>query len=117
MAFSSAFSTAVCAVLKACGAVPMSPPIIQKNLVWMMGGDMGTAPHAFNTAQTAVENALLNAIKNVPGKQSVFFSAEWDSESIGTDQSSMGASMTLNRTYSWTGKVAYHGRHLASPRI
>lgn len=82
----------------------------QKNLVWMLGGDMGTSPHAFNTAQTAVENALLNGIKNVPGKQSIYFSAEWDSESIATDQTSLGSAMTLNGAYSWTGLVAYHGR-------
>ncbi len=82
----------------------------QKNLVWMMGGDMGTAPRAFNTAQTAVETALFNGVKNVAGKQSIYFSAEWESESIGTDQVNLGASMTLNGVYSWTGRVAYNGR-------
>ena len=39
----------------------------QKNLVWMMGGDMGTAPNTFNPAQTNVENALLTGLKSVPG--------------------------------------------------
>ena len=82
----------------------------QKNLVWMMGGDMGTAPHAFNTAQTSVENALLTGLKSVPGQQSIYFSAEWDSESIGTDQTSFGSSMTLNGVYSWTGDVNSQGR-------
>src|SRR5882672_10020705 len=76
----------------------------------MMGGDMGTAPFSFNTAQTAVETALLNGVRNVPGKQSIYFSAEWQSESIGTDQVTFGSSMTLNSTYSWTGREAYHGR-------
>ena len=47
----------------------------QKNLVWMMGGDMGS----FNKAQAAVESALLTGLKSVTGQQSVFFSAEWDS--------------------------------------
>lgn len=82
----------------------------QKNLVWMMGGDMGTPPRAFNSAQTSVENALLNGLKSVSGQQSIYFSAEWDSESIATDQTSFGSAMTLNGAYSWTGAVSSHGR-------
>jgi hypothetical protein len=78
----------------------------QKNLVWMMGGDMGT----FNSAQTSVENALLTGLKSVSGQQSVFFSAEWSSGSIATDQTTFGASMTLNGVYSWSGDVNTHGR-------
>ena len=42
----------------------------QRNLVWMMGGDMGTPPNGFNAAQTAVENALLVGLKSVAGQQS-----------------------------------------------
>jgi len=76
----------------------------QKNLVWMMGGDMGTAPHAFQCGADRRETGLLNGLKSVSGQQSIYFSAEWDSESIGTDQTSFGSSMTLNSTYSWTGK-------------
>lgn len=82
----------------------------QKNLVWMMGGDMGTPPHAFNSAQTSVESALLNGLKSVSGQQSIYYSAEWDSDSISTDQASLGSSMTLNGVYSWTGAVSSHGR-------
>jgi hypothetical protein len=82
----------------------------QKNLVWMMGGDMGTPPYAFNTAQTNVESALLNGLKSVAGQQSVFYSAEWTFESIATDQTTLGASMTLNGVYSWGGDVNTHGR-------
>ena len=82
----------------------------QKNLVWMMGGDMGTPPHAFDLAQTSVESALLTGLKSVAGQQSVLFSAEWDSESIATDQTTLGSSMTLNGVYSWTGDVNSHGR-------
>jgi hypothetical protein len=82
----------------------------QKNLVWMMGGDMGTPPNPFNAAQTAVEGALFTGLKSVTGQQSLFFSAEWATESIGTDQTTFGAVMTLNSTYSWTGDVNTHGR-------
>jgi Protein of unknown function (DUF4038)/Putative collagen-binding domain of a collagenase len=82
----------------------------QKNLVWMMGGDMGTTPNTFNTEQTNVENALLTGLKRVPAQQSVFFSAEWNTESIGTDQTTFGAAMTLNSAYSWTGDVSNQGR-------
>ena len=82
----------------------------QKNLVWMMGGDLGTSPHAFTTAQTSIETALLTGLNSVPAQQSIYFSAEWDSESIGTDQTSFGSAMTLNGAYSWTGDVNYQGR-------
>jgi len=82
----------------------------QKNVVWMIGGDMGTPPNTFNAAQTTVENALLIGLKSVAGQQSTLFSAEWDSQSIATDQTSFGASTTLNGVYSWSGDVNNHGR-------
>lgn len=82
----------------------------QKNLVWMMGGDMGTPPNAFNAAQTSVENALLVGLKSVFGQRSRMFSAEWTSGSIATDQSTFGSAMTLNGAYDWGGSVAKYGR-------
>ncbi len=78
----------------------------RKNLVWMMGGDMGTAPDFFDATQTAVEQALLEGIDGVTGRQSLQMSAEWTSESIATDQTRFGTSMTLNGAYSWTGAVS-----------
>ena len=86
----------------------------QKNLVWMMGGDMGTAPNTFDSRQTAVENALLTGLKSVTGQQSTLFSAEWTSESIATDQAMFGSSMTLNGVYSWSGDVNNQGRRAYS---
>ena len=82
----------------------------RKNLVWMMGGDMGTPPDTFNAAQTAVESALLTGLNSIAGQQSVFFSAEWESQSIATDQTTFGISMSLNGAYSWSGDVNTHGR-------
>ena len=82
----------------------------QRNLVWMMGGDMGTPPNGFNSSQTAVENALLNGLKSVAGQQSTLFSAEWDSGSIATDQVDFGDEMTLNGVYSHPGYVNPHAR-------
>lgn len=82
----------------------------QKNIVWMMGGDFGTPPHNFNDAQTSVENGLFMRLQSVAGQQSSFFSAEWASESISTDQTNFGAAMTLNGVYSYLGNVSYHGR-------
>ena len=86
----------------------------QRNLVWMMGGDMGTPPNVFNAAQTAVENALLNGLKSVAGQQSTLFSAEWDSGSIATDQVDFGDEMTLNGVYSHPGYVNPHARRAYS---
>jgi hypothetical protein len=82
----------------------------QKNLVWMMGGDLGTFKRTFNTAQSNVERSLLTGLKSVMGKQSVFFSAEWGSESIATDQTAFGDAMTLNGAYSFAGDVNVLGR-------
>ena len=78
----------------------------QKNLVWMMGGDMGS----FNSAQQSAEDGLLAGLKSVAGQQSTLFSAEWSSEMIATDQATFGSSMTLNGVYSFTGYVNAHGR-------
>ena len=82
----------------------------QKNIVWMMGGDMGTSRDVFNPPQADAERALLTGLTSVPGQQSTLFSAEWATESIGTDQPAFGAAMTLNGAYSWTGDVVAQGR-------
>ena len=82
----------------------------RKNLVWMMGGDMGTGGNPFDPAQTAVERALLDGLQGVPGQESTLFSAEWSSESIATDQVDFGSAMTLNGAYSWSGDVSYQSR-------
>ena len=82
----------------------------RKNLVWMMGGDRGTPPNTFNRHRRDIQGALLTGLKSVSGQQSVLVSAEWASESIATDQVALGASMTLNGVYSWSGKVSSHGR-------
>lgn len=80
------------------------------NLVWMMGGDMGTAPNLFDPSQTAVEQALIDGIRQVRGKRSLLFSAEWSSDSICTDQVPFGAFCSVNGAYSWTGAVTPHIR-------
>jgi hypothetical protein len=50
----------------------------------------------------------------VSGQQSSQYSAEWASESIATDQSTFGSSMTLNGVYSWSGDVNTLGRRAYS---
>ncbi len=82
----------------------------QRNVVWMMGGDMGTPPDAFNAAQTAIQMALLSGLKSIAGQQSNLFSAEWTSESVATDQETLGTAMTLNGVYTGSGNVNTQGR-------
>jgi hypothetical protein len=82
----------------------------QKNLIWMAGGDLGK----FSTAQSIVENALLTGLKSVVDQQSVEFSAEWESETIATEQAQFGYLMTLNGAYTWSGAVNRHGRRAYS---
>ena len=81
----------------------------QRNLVWMIGGDMGTGLSPFDARQTDVEEALVAGLQSV-ARESTQMSAEWSPESIGTDQPSLGASLTLNSVYSFNGDVAGLGR-------
>jgi hypothetical protein len=74
------------------------------NIVWMMGGDKGS----YDSSQAAVEQALRTGINSVAGQQSKWFSAEWDSEMIGTDQQSFGA-ITLNGTIGSLSSLTYSG--------
>lgn len=80
------------------------------NIVWMLGGDDGTGSHAFTPAQRDVEQALIDGMKSVAGQQSMQFAAEWDSESIGTDQSEFQRHLTLNAAYSHAGRTAAQTR-------
>jgi hypothetical protein len=80
----------------------------QKNLVWMLLGDMGT----FTDPQKTVESALIKGLKSVPGQQSVHYSAESNNGQNSADQPDFGDQMTLNGTYTWgsvpsLGRIAY----------
>ena len=83
----------------------------QKNLVWMMGGDMGTPPDAFNAAQTAVESCAAYRPQERAGAavHAVQRGVGLRSRSRRTRQR-FGASMTLNGAYSWSGDVNSQGR-------
>lgn len=69
----------------------------QKNLVWMLLGDMGN----FTISQRNAEAAMIKGLKSVPGQQSIHYSAEANSGQNSTDQKDFGDQMTLNGTYSW----------------
>jgi hypothetical protein len=78
----------------------------RKNLVWMMGGDMGT----FSASQASVEDALIAGLKSVGGQASTAFSAEWASNSVCTAQATFARHCTLQSVYSWTGEVLSYAR-------
>ena len=83
----------------------------RKNIIWMLGGDRGTGTiNPFTTAESNVEQALIAGLTSVVGQQSTQYSAEWSSESIGTDQTAFGSRMTLNGAYSFTGDTANQAR-------
>jgi len=79
----------------------------RKNIVWMMGGDMG----GFTAAQDAAEGALIGGLKSVPGQLSNHFSAEWNSNSVCTDESTYGGNCTLEGAYSFGGQVVTYARN------
>jgi hypothetical protein len=79
----------------------------QPNVVWMLGGDFGE----FDGRQAAVERALIDGlVRGAPGGVPKLRSAEWSSESIGTDQPEFGRAITLNGAYSFNGYTADHAR-------
>jgi hypothetical protein len=82
----------------------------RNNLVWMLGGDRGTSPDFLTNAEIGVEHALIDGLRSAPRQHTPQFSAEWSSESVATDQTTFGATMTLNGAYSFNGDVATQGR-------
>ncbi|MEK6781220.1 MAG: DUF4038 domain-containing protein [Bacteroidota bacterium] len=69
----------------------------QKNLVWMLLGDMGY----FTISQRNAEAALIKGLKSVSGQQSIHYSSEAHSGQNSTDQKDFGDQVTLNGTYTW----------------
>jgi hypothetical protein len=71
----------------------------QKNIVWMLLGDMGKR---FTVQQKEAEAALIAGLKSVKGL-SVEYSAEASPGQTATD-SDFGNEMTINGAYTWTPK-------------
>ena len=84
---------------KAYGARIASRYKNQKNLVWMLLGDMGK----FTKEEKDVEAALIEGLKSVPGQQSIQYSAEAIRRQNSADQEDFGDQMTLNGVY--TGPI------------
>ncbi|HTU99572.1 MAG TPA: DUF4038 domain-containing protein [Luteitalea sp.] len=79
----------------------------RKNLVWMLGGDFGE----FDPAQSAAERGLVDGLlRGDPAGAAKLRSAEWSSETIGTDQPEFGSLITLNGAYTFDGYTADHTR-------
>jgi hypothetical protein len=74
----------------------------QKNLVWMLLGDMGN----FTDQQKNAEAALIKGLKSVQDQQSIFYSAEANSGQNSRDQIDFGNEMTLNGVYSWDKQIS-----------
>lgn len=68
----------------------------QRNIVWMLGGDMGTDGHTFDSSETAVVTAFNNGLKSVVTVAREY-SAEWVRGSIAKDL--FASDITLNGTY------------------
>ena len=83
------------------------------NIVWMLGGDYGTGGNPFTSLQLAVEKAMLAGIQSVGSQASVNFSAEWNMDSIYTDQAdaTLRIAGTLEGAYSFSGNVNTYARN------
>lgn len=73
----------------------------QKNIVWMLLGDMGK----FNEEQRMAEQALIDGLKSVKNQQSTQYTAESHSGENAADNPHFGDEMTLNGVYTWELKV------------
>lgn len=69
----------------------------QKNIVWMLLGDMGV----FTEEQRIVEQALIDGLKSVQNQQSTQYTAESYSGENAADNPVFGDEMTLNGVYTW----------------
>jgi hypothetical protein len=69
----------------------------QKNLVWMLIGDMGK----FTTDEKTVEAAFIQGLKSVPGQLSEHYSAEPGGGESSAEQVDFGDQMNLNGVYTW----------------
>jgi hypothetical protein len=80
----------------------------QKNIVWMLLGDMGK----FNEEQRIAQQALIDGLKSVKNQQSTQYTAESHSGENAADNPHFGNEMTLNGAYTWELKVPvpYLGR-------
>ncbi len=79
----------------------------RNNLVWMLGGDFGE----FDAAQGAAERGLIDGLMRGDLRRAPKLrSAEWSSETIGTDQPEFGPLITLNGAYTFDGYTADHAR-------
>lgn len=85
----------------------------RKNIVWMLGGDYGTGEFQFTSDQVAVEKAMLAGMQSISGQASRNFSAEWNQDSIYTDQNDpiLRAAGTLQGAYSFKGAVNLYARN------
>ena len=85
----------------------------QKNLVWMILGDMGK----FTEEQRIAEAALIEGLKSVNGQQSVHYSSEPGSGQNSSDQVDFGDQITLNGVYTWGNVNVPHLARLAYSRV
>lgn len=73
------------------------------NIVWMVGGDY----EASTTAEKNAETGLITGLSSGPNR---FYSAEWNSNRIGKDNTDFASTITLDSVYSFEGNVNNNGR-------
>lgn len=80
------------------------------NIMWMLGGDKGTSPNAFSTAENNAQQGQVDGLKSVSGQKSLEYGAEWegsttDGYSYGPEQTAVGDELTVHGLYSWPGQT------------
>ncbi|MCB0686493.1 MAG: DUF4038 domain-containing protein [Saprospiraceae bacterium] len=73
----------------------------QKNIIWMLQGDMGK----FNDEQRIAEQSLIDGLKSVQDQKSNQYTAESHSGENAADNPIFGDEMTINGVYTWELKV------------
>ena len=75
----------------------------RKNIIWMLGGDLGTSTNPWaNQNEIDCESAYITGLKSVSGQASTQYCAEWASQSYGGDEpNGLGSNLTIWGPYSW----------------
>jgi hypothetical protein len=81
------------------------------NIIIGLGGDYGTGSRIFTAAEKNAYQGLIDGLAASSYPKPILYANEWSPESIGTDHTDFGATITLNGCYSFDGNTATQSRN------
>lgn len=77
------------------------------NIVWVNGGDTGTATGGGAAFNTAEENATLHIAQAIKASSSAYHTGHWNGASIATDEAALASLMDLEASYDSRFQAGY----------